>query len=158
MGLEFLARVRHTSLWLSGLAALMVATYLAPLPGLGLAAGAAWSLANLELLERLIVTLTAADRTLPRARLKAFGWLFALALLFGGGALLLGLLPAGWLMIGFGAPFAVMVAKAISGLLLATGHWTRLTRSPWRAALLVLAVGGLAWLAVSALPRSGAAR
>ncbi|HTK32451.1 MAG TPA: F0F1 ATP synthase subunit A [Candidatus Saccharimonadaceae bacterium] len=158
MGLEFLARVRRTSLWLSGLAALMVATYLAPLPGLAIAAGAAWSLANLEILERLIVTLTGTDRAALPSRARAFGWLFALALLFGGGALLLGVLPAGWLMIGFGAPFAVMVAKAVSGLLLATGLWARLTRSSWRAALLVIAVGGLAWLAVSALPRAGAAR
>ena len=63
MGLEFLARVRRTTLWLGGVAALVIATYVAPNAGLGLAAGAAWSLVNLYLLERLVVALTGPDRT-----------------------------------------------------------------------------------------------
>ena len=57
MGLEFLSRVRRATLWLGGIAGLLFATYHAPAVGLGLAAGAAWSLVNLFLIETLVVVL-----------------------------------------------------------------------------------------------------
>src|SRR5205823_13895917 len=64
MGLEFLARVRTTSIWLAGVVALMTATYVTPLRGLALAAGALWSLVNLQLIERLVLgLLTPAPRS-----------------------------------------------------------------------------------------------
>jgi len=56
MGLEFLARVRKTSTWLGGVLALMAATYVSPLLGLAFAAGGVWSLVNLQLLEKLVVS------------------------------------------------------------------------------------------------------
>ena len=158
MGLEFLARVRATTLWLGGVCALMIATYVAPTAGIALTAGGAWSLANLFLIEKLIVALTGADRSEMRTRLAALGALGAMLALFLAGWGLLVALPAGWLMAGFLAPFVVMLFKAIAGLLLGSGLWARITRGPWRAALVLLAVAGLAWAAVSALPRPGGAR
>jgi F-type H+-transporting ATPase subunit a len=157
MGLEFLARVRATTLWLGGLAALMIATYVAPFAGLGLAAGAAWSLANLRLIEKLVVALTGPNRTETRTRVRLALGLFALPVLFLAGWGLLSVLPASWLMTGFLMPFAVMTLKAIGGLMLMSGLWTRMTRGPWRAALVVLAVAGAVYFAVSALPDSGRA-
>jgi hypothetical protein len=49
MGLEFLARVRHATLWLTVLAALFAAVYVSYTTGVAVAAGAAWSLTNLWL-------------------------------------------------------------------------------------------------------------
>jgi F-type H+-transporting ATPase subunit a len=158
MGLEFLARVRATTLWLGGLAALMIATYVAPRAGIALLAGAAWSLVNLHLIERLVVALTGADRSATRTKLNALGATGALLALLLAGWGLLATLPVTWLMTGFLTPFVVMLFKAIAGLMLSSGLWTRLTRGPWRAALVVLAIAGLAWAAVSALPQSGRAR
>jgi F-type H+-transporting ATPase subunit a len=158
MGLEFLARVRATTLWLGALAALMIATYVAPIAGLGLAAGAAWSLANLHLIEKLVVALTGPDRAETRTRVRLALGFFALPLLFLAGWALLTVLPPIWLMTGFLMPFAVMMFKAIASLMLMNGLWTRMTRGPWRAALVVLAVAGAAYFAVSALPESGRAR
>jgi F-type H+-transporting ATPase subunit a len=157
MGLEFLARVRGTTLWLGGVCALMIATYVAPRAGLGLTAGALWSLANLYLIERIVVALTAPDRTETRSRIRLALGFFALPLLLLGGWALLTALPVTWLMAGFLLPFAVMTFKAVAGLMLMSGVWTRLTRGPWRAALVVLAIAGAAYFAVSALPRSGQA-
>ncbi|MBI1798312.1 MAG: F0F1 ATP synthase subunit A [Candidatus Eisenbacteria bacterium] len=152
MGLEFLVRVRNTTLWLAGVGALLVASYLSPRLGLALAAGAAWSLVNLSLIERLITALTSRERVTFACRNRAALAIAGLVVLFASGAALLALLPAPWLMAGFGVPLVVMVSKAVSALLLMTGAWARLTKSPWRAALVAIAIGGLAWLAVSALP------
>src|SRR5262245_29524775 len=89
MGLEFLARVRSASLWLTAISALVVATYATPLAGLAVACGGAWSLANLALLQALIVTLTGADRRTTAATGRA---IFAI-----GG--LLGLFTVGWFLL-----------------------------------------------------------
>ena len=118
MGLEFLARVRGTTLWLGGVCALMIATYVAPRAGLGLTAGAAWSLANLYLIERVVVLLTGPGRAEVRSRIRVALGFFALPLLFLAGWALLTALPATWLMAGFLMPFAVMVMKAVAGLML----------------------------------------
>jgi F-type H+-transporting ATPase subunit a len=157
MGLEFLARVRATTLWLGGVTALMIATYVSPGPGLALTAGAAWSLANLRLIEKLVVALTGPRRTEWRARSRVAAGLGALLALLLAGWALLATLPATWLMAGFLLPFAVMTFKAIAGLLLASGLWARVTRGPWRAALVALAVAAAAYFTVSALPRAGGA-
>ncbi len=146
MGLEFLARVRRSSLWLGGFAALVAATYATPSAGLALAAGAAWSLVNLILLERLIVALTGAERRTFAATGRVIAALGGLMVLFVAGWLLLTRLPAGLLMAGFVIPHAVMVLKALSLLLLPTRAWQRVTRTPWPALVVVvaLAVGGWA--------------
>ena len=148
MGLEFLARVRRSSLWLGAIAALVTATYATPTAGLAVAAGAAWSLVNLILLERLIVALTGLDRrTLPATirALTAFGGMMAL---FVAGWLLLTRLPAALLMAGFVIPHAVMVLKALALLVLPTRAWRRLTRTPWPA-LVVAVVLAAGWWAVT---------
>jgi F-type H+-transporting ATPase subunit a len=155
MGLEFLVRVRNTTVWLGGVAALMAATYVAPLCGVALAAGAIWSLINLALIEKVITALTGLERTLNATRVRAMLSIAGLGALFAAGAVLLSLLPAPWLMCGFGVPLAVIVFKAASLLLIETGWWARLTRSPWRAALLLIVMVVGAWIAFSALPRSG---
>jgi len=157
MGLEFLARVRSSTLWLAVLAALMVANYAGWRMGLGLAAGAAWSLANLWTLERLVVTITGSERrTAPSAR-RAGCVLAGMLALFGAGALLLRGLPPAALVAGFLAPFVVMTFKAAATLLLDSPLWARLTRSPWRALALVLGVAALAWAVAASLPSLGGA-
>jgi len=158
MGLEFLARVRTTTLWVGGVASLMIATYVAPLIGVAFGAGASWTLLNLALIERLIVALTGPGRTTPASlRRIAFALLGMLAL-FAAGAMLLTRLAPQWLMAGFLLPFSVIVLKAAARLLLESRAWAAITRRPWRAALAVLAMVALAWGAVAALPRAGAAR
>src|SRR5262245_27244308 len=146
MGLEFLTRVRRSSLWLGAIAALVAATYARPLAGLALAAGTAWSLVNLVLLERLIVTITGPDRRMPRARGAMLGWLFGFTLLFVAGWFLLTRLPASLLMIGFAIPQLVMLLKALSLLLLPSQLWRRIVRTPWPAVavVIVLVAGGWA--------------
>src|SRR5258706_10961640 len=62
MGLEFLARVRRSTLGLAVVAGLIATTYRGPLDGLALALGAVWSLVNFVLLERLVTALTGEAR------------------------------------------------------------------------------------------------
>ncbi len=158
MGLEFLARVRTTTLWVGAVASLMIATYASPLTGLAFGAGALWSLVNLALIERLIVTLTGLKRTRP-ASLRRIGLaLLGMLALFAAGPLLLTRLAPHWLMAGFFLPFTVIVLKAAARLLLESRAWAAITRRPWRAALVVVATVALAWGALGALPRSGVAR
>ncbi len=145
MGLEFLVRVRRSSLWLGAVAALVTATYATPLAGLAVAAGAAWSLVNLFLLERIVVALTGADRRSLAATARAAGAIGGLMLLFVAGWLLLTRLPAALLMAGFLVPHAVMVLKAVAMMLLPTRAWQRLTRSPWPALVLVVALAAGGW-------------
>ncbi|HYN63564.1 MAG TPA: F0F1 ATP synthase subunit A [Candidatus Limnocylindrales bacterium] len=148
MGLEFLARVRRSSLWLGGIAALVAATYATPSAGLALAAGAAWSLVNLVLLERLIVALTGPERRTLAATGRVIAALGGLMALFVAGWFLLTRLPAALLMVGFAIPHAVMVLKALSLLLLPTRAWQRVTRSAWPA-LVVAVVLAAGWWAVT---------
>jgi F-type H+-transporting ATPase subunit a len=146
MGLEFLTRVRRSSLWLGAIAALVAATYTRPSAGLALAAGVAWYLVNLYLLERLIVTITGPLRRVPRERGAALGWLLGFTLLFVAGWFLLTRLPATLLMIGFAIPQGVMLLKALSLLLLPSRLWRRIVRTPWPAVAvaIVLVAGGWA--------------
>jgi len=151
MGLEFLTRVRRTTLWVGVVAALFVATYASPRTAIAVALGAAWSLVNLALIERLIVALTGPQRGTPpalrRVALSVAGQIALLA----AGAVLLRALPAAALMAGFAIPFAVLTLKAGSLLLLPSTLWRRVGRDPRLAALaLALALGG-AWLAAAPL-------
>jgi F-type H+-transporting ATPase subunit a len=154
MGLEFLARVRHATLWVAALAFVTGVTYHGFAHGTALAAGALWSLANLFLIERMVVAITGVDRrSMPSVRAAALSGAGMLALFALGAALLLHLPPAS-LLVGFGFPFAVMFLKALSAVLVGTAAWRRFTASRWQvAAVLVLAVGAL-WFVTS---RVGAA-
>src|SRR2546423_159577 len=71
MGLEFLTRVRRATIWLGVTTAVLVATYRGPAQGLAVVLGAAWSLVNLFLLEKLVVAATGADRETPSALRRA---------------------------------------------------------------------------------------
>jgi F-type H+-transporting ATPase subunit a len=157
MGLEFLARVRRSSLWLGGIAALVVATYATPRAGLAVAAGAAWSLVNLILLERLIVALTGSDRRTFAATLRAIAAFGGLMALFVAGWLLLTRLPAALLMAGFVIPHAVMVLKAAALLILPTRAWQRLTRTPWPALVVAVALAAGGWAVSTGWSQSGSA-
>jgi F-type H+-transporting ATPase subunit a len=147
MGLEFLARVRKTSVVVGAVVALLAGTYRSPAEGLGFAVGLAWSLVNLRLLEVLIVTLTGPGRgevpALRRAALAIAGTLG----LFAVGALLLAVLPPMSLVAGFTFPLAVIVLKAASMMLLGSKLWRRFAQRPRRTAGLLLALGLAAWAA-----------
>jgi F-type H+-transporting ATPase subunit a len=145
MGLEFLSRVRRTTLWVSGVVLLVLATFAPLAQALGVALGALWSLANLALLERLVVAITSPERgTAPAVKNAAIAAALTLAL-FGAGGMLLTLLPPLALAAGFALPLAVLVLKAASALLLESRAWRWLVSNPWRAALAVAVVLVAAW-------------
>src|SRR5262245_2874611 len=140
MGLEFLARVRKTSTWLGGVLALMTATYVSPLLGVAFAAGGVWSLTNLQLLEKLVVSLMGEARTTP-AGIRGAGFsLMGMLLLFAAGAVLLSLLSPMALLLGFLLPLAVIVLKAASQLLLGSRLWRGIAHHRFRAAFAVIAL------------------
>jgi F-type H+-transporting ATPase subunit a len=145
MGLEFLARVRRSSIWMGVCAALLAGTYAAPLHGLALAAGVLWSLINLALLESLVVAVTSPDRGSPATLRRALVGILGLPLLFGAGAILLLKLAPIWLVIGFSLPLAVIVLKAAALLLLPSVTWRRITASRWRAVLVIAAFVAAGW-------------
>jgi F-type H+-transporting ATPase subunit a len=153
MGLEFLARIRRTSLAATALVAIFAAVDFSYVVGLAVAAGALWSLANLRLLEALVTSLTGGAHAPRRALLAG---LANVALLVVGGVLLAKLPPLA-LAAGFTIPFAVLVLKTASSVLLASRFWARLVRSPWQAAALVLVLVAAAWTGGGALARARAA-
>jgi F-type H+-transporting ATPase subunit a len=158
MGLEFLARVRRTSIGLGALAALLAATYRGPAAGIAVLLGGAWCLVNLFLLEKLVVALTGAERgTLPSTRRAAWS-IGGMGALFAAGALMLVMLPAIWLLAGFWIPFGVIVLKAATLLLLPTNLWRRLTGGRFGAAIAVVVFVLGAWLAAGGWTATGAPR
>ena len=157
MGLEFLNRVRRTALIAGAVLAVPVASYRGLSAGLGLAAGLLWSLVNLWLIETLVVTLTGRERGTP-ASYRAAGWtLGGMALLMAAGGFLLVKLPIPALLGGFLLPFAVIVLKAGSTLLVGSKPWRAMVASPWRSALVVATILVAAWWVVpSRLGATGA--
>jgi F-type H+-transporting ATPase subunit a len=154
MGLEFLMRTRRASLWTGAILALMIGRYVSPADGLAAALGAAWSVANLWLLERLVVALTGPGRgDLPAVRQVALALTGMLAL-FGAGALMLGQLPPQSLLWGFLVPFAVLLLKAASLLLIGSARWKRFSRDPRRAGGVVALLFAAAWAARPLLARA----
>jgi F-type H+-transporting ATPase subunit a len=158
MGLEFLTRVRHTSAIAGFVTGLFAAAYFRYATGVAVGVGVAWSLANLTLLEVFVVAMTGRDRrgraATTRAALAAAGTLGLLGI----AAWLLPHLVLAGVAFGFTLPFAVMLLKAGSMLLIESGAWRRLTEGRWRAALLVgLALAGALVLANVATRPLGAA-
>jgi F-type H+-transporting ATPase subunit a len=149
MGLDFLARVRRTSLLAGLVAALIAGSSFTLVSGLGVAAGAAWSLLNLVALESIVTGLVGArlgrDHSMRSVALGAAGTLA----LFIVGALLLTQLPTIALMVGFLIPFAVLVLKASSLLLLQSSLWRRITANPWQAAGFLAVVIAASWFAAT---------
>ena len=148
MGLEFLARVRRSSL-IAGLVVALAIAAVAPwkVAG-GFTAGLLWSLVNLLLLQFIVLTLTSAERGTPIA-LTRLGIGFAGSLgLFGAGAFLLFQLPAMALAAGFTFPFLVLTLKAASMALLESALWRRLTASRWQSALVLLVLVGGLWIGI----------
>lgn len=152
MGLEFLARVRRTTLWLGAVTALLTGTYRTPLAGLALALGVAWSLVNLWLLERLVVALTGPGRGTVAGLRGAGGAALGMTGLFAAGAALLLTLSPIALLVGFLVPFAVLVLKAATMLVLDTPLWRRFVSQPRRAGIAIAVVALAAWAALSIWP------
>ena len=151
MGLEFLARVRRTALWVGAVAALLTATYATPMLALAVALGAAWSLVNLGLLERLIVAITGADHGTRPAFRRAVQTSVAMLGLFVAGGLMLRVLSPLALVVGFAIPHAVIVLKALALLVLPSNLWRRVTSDARIATLVVALLVGGAWLAAAPL-------
>ncbi len=147
MGLEFLSRVRKSSLWAGAIVALLIGRYVAPRDGLAAALGVLWSLINLALLERLVVALTGPDRRQPTGLRRALIASAGMAALFALGAVLLIKLPPQSLLWGFLVPLGVIVLKAGSLLLLGTCGWRRFVGDPRRVTGILVALGLVAWLA-----------
>lgn len=150
MGLEYLARVRRTAFGAALFFSIYAAVYANPGAGLGLGAGAMWSLLQLWLLEKIVVGLT-SPAVADRDRLRRT-WPAGLAHLgmLGVGALLLFQLPPIWLAIGFTLPFAVIFLKAVSRQMLDSRIWKGFVASKWKPALvLALIVAGLWFLSAN---------
>lgn len=150
MGFEFLRRIHRTSLMATVAGALFAAVYASYATGIGFAAGALWSLANLRLLEAIVTTLTGGRHAKRRAVLAGVANVALLAL----GGLLLVRLPVLPLVAGFTLPFAVIFLKAASRALLESRAWAAITRSPWRATALVAALAVVAYFALAPLGRA----
>ena len=147
MGLEFLARVRRTAFGAALFVSLYAAVYASLKAGLGLAAGAMWSLMQMWLLEKVVVGLT-SPATDEKARMKRL-WLplAAHVAMLGVGAVLLLNLPAMWLAGGFTLPFAIILLKAVSRQLLESQAWKGFVASRWKPAVaLAIVLGGLWFL------------
>ena len=157
MGLNYLARVRNVTIALAAVAAIVTATYASPGAGLGVLAGAVWSLVNLALLQILVVAATTPGVAPPLAVRRVAWALGGMIALFACGAWLLLLLPPLALVSGFSAPFAVIVLKAVSRALLESAAWRALVRSPWRATAVVAAIALAAWWLVPSSPFTGRA-
>lgn len=132
------------------LGGLFAAVYVSYTTGLAFAAGAAWSLANLRLLEVLVTSLTGGAHAKRKAAVAAVA---NVALMVAGGFLLVKL-PVLALAAGFTLPFAVIFLKAASRVLLESAFWARVTRSPWAATALVATVAVAAWFALVPLTRA----
>jgi F-type H+-transporting ATPase subunit a len=131
--------------------ALMAATYVSPMGGLAFAAGAFWSLVNLQLLERLVVGFMSPGRANP-ANTRRIGFaLLGMLFLFAGGALLLHYLSPMALVCGFVLPLGVIVAKAATQVLLGSRLWNALLVHRFRAAFAALALATITWFALGAL-------
>jgi F-type H+-transporting ATPase subunit a len=147
MGLEFLVRVRKSSLWAGAVAAVLIGRYLAPIDGLAAALGTLWSLVNLLLIETLIVALTGPLRRETAGLRRALAGSAGMTGLFAIGALLLTKLPPQSLLWGFLVPLGVVVLKAASLLLLQSRAWKRFLRDPRRSAGVLVALALALWTA-----------
>lgn len=121
MGLDFLKRVRKTATVSGSVLAALVAVYAGAEAGLAFAAGAAWSLLNLLVIEMLVRHLVADGdrRRLRRLRIAGVA-MIKIPVLYALGFLLVRseLLPVTGLLAGFIWPLAVIVMKALGRLVL----------------------------------------
>lgn len=157
MGLEFLSRVRWTSLWLGGVATLMTFSGRGPDPALAVAAGVVWSLVNLALLQMLVVALTGRARESSASVLRACGGAAGMLVWFGAGAFLLTRLSPIWLLTGFMLPIVVIVGKALSLLVVGSRAWRRIAAHPRRNGAILASLVFAAWAALSLWPAPGLA-
>ncbi len=151
MGLEFLLRVRTTSTWLGGLLALAAITYVSPMGGVTFAAGVLWQLFNLQLIEKLVVSILGNDRMTPAGLKRLWLTLTGTLCLFAAGWLLLAKLSPVVLLAGFLLPLVVIVMKAVTQVLLGSRLWSSLIQHRFRAAFAAVALATVTWFALGAL-------
>ena len=150
MDLEFLSRIRRTSLMATAAGSLFAAVYVSYATGMGFAAGALWSLANLRLLEVIVTCLTGGAKAGRNAAMAGVANVVLMVL----GGFMLVKLPVLALAAGFTLPFAIILLKVVSSTLLESSLWAKITRSPWRATALVAALAAVAWFTVVPLTRA----
>ena len=148
MGLEFITRVQRTSVIAAGLLILALAAGAQYGRALGFAAGVAWSLANLALLQFVVTRVITPHRDPQRAFSALAVGIGGTLALFVAGGFALTRVPAIALAAGFTLPLAVIALKGGSRWLLASPQWAAITRSRWTGVVvLALLVGGVWTLA-----------
>ena len=148
MGLEFITRVQRTSVVAAGLLILALAASAQYGRALGFAAGVAWSLANLALLQFVVTRVITPNRDPQRAFTAITTGIGGTLALFVAGGFALTRVPAIALAAGFTLPLAVIALKGGSRWLLGSPQWTAITRSRWTGVVvLALLVGGVWMLA-----------
>jgi hypothetical protein len=112
MGLDFLRRVRNTSIAAGFIIALAVWIFEGPPAAAAFAAGCAWSLVNLHVIRLLIQN--ALDDRKGRTLRVAAAFVVKIPVLYAGGYLAFRStwFPVIWLLAGSAWPFAVIVLKA----------------------------------------------
>ena len=112
MGLDFLGRVRSTSIAAGFVIAFAVWIYEGPAAATAFAAGCAWSLVNLHVI-RLLIQYALGDRKGRKLRIAAV-FVLKIPVLYAAGYLALRTvwLPVVWLLAGSAWPLAVIVLKA----------------------------------------------
>jgi len=154
MGLEFLARVRTTSMIAVAFAAIFVVTYVSPAWAGAFVLGALWSLLNLVALEKIVVGLTTPRQDSAAMLRRAGGGAALLFALLAVGAVLLSRLDPVALLVGFGVPFAIIILKALSLVLVSSAFWRRLTAPSGRTLGMLAACVLLVWAARPLIARA----
>jgi len=144
MGFEFVARTLRVTGLLTIVLAATLAVYAGPRMGLALAAGSAWSLANLALWTGLVRCLSPRGKVAEPLRALLLAAVKGPLLWLAGWWMVAAGMPLLPLLFGFGLVFVVVTAKAL-------GLW--LTHPEWRMRTAGRALGVLAFLVVlSATP------
>lgn len=126
MGLEFLTRVRNTSIVTALVLSIVVTTYWGFVVGTAFVLGVAWSLVNLYFIGLLVRALTSRDDK-RRLRLTLL-FLIKVPVLYGLGFLLLasGRIPVTVLLAGFMWPLIVITLKVVGRMVLGLDNPKRL--------------------------------
>src|SRR5947208_1547379 len=82
-----------------------------------------------------VVGITGHERGTRAALKQAIVAALGMLALFGAGGMLLTALPAAWMLAGFLVPYAVLVLKAASLVLLESSAWRWIVADPWRASI-----------------------
>jgi hypothetical protein len=141
VGLEFIDRVRRTSVATAVVVALVAWARFGPAVSAAFLAGCAWSLVNIHVL-RVLVRLVVGDPARSKLRIAAV-LIIKIPVLYGAGYFFIqcGWLPIAGLLAGFGWPLAVVVLKAAGRLILGLDRSGRTIESAGHGATTVGSAG-----------------